>query len=165
MFDVKIVAETKFDIQTFLAIADQATGTSPAKPADSSGQQITDVAKPAYFLKGLRDNLFGFDQRDLAHSSVTVMMIGPDDLMMDIWAVCVGCKFQVASTKRRNLCLVVATGNLTHWQAAVAEGLKTDMHDEFMLMYRKFVEAGYDHLWKHFKRQEDGGRLRLTYQP
>lgn len=166
MFDAKIIAETDFNNSLFLAICAQAVGDSPAKPLDGSGKRVSDQAKTAYFLKGLRDGVVGFDRRDLAHSTVTVILIGDTYTLMDIWAICVGMKFQVAETKQRNLTLAIATGDLTQWQSAVSEGLKSDVNSEFTLLYQRFVEGGYSHVWDHYKRETiTGNQLRLTYNP
>jgi len=152
-----IICRPEVDMSTFLGIALKVLGRSPVATADASGLQLSDTGRFLSCLASLRNSRAGVELNPklLPHVSFSILIVADESDMMDILECAAGMPFVVAETTLRGVLLVVVTGTLAQWKAAVLAGSSPDVIPTvryvFNRLYGLFKDEQLD-LWGDFRQ-------------
>jgi hypothetical protein len=159
--EVFLVTTPKVDFPAFVGACTEVLGYSPAKAADASGRDMTDVERFLSCLATIRNPearaSFAPDLSFLPHVSFSVLVVADERDLFDIVERCVGMSFVTAETTIRRVRAAVVSGTLAQWRDAVIAGsvreIEPSVRFGFNKLYRMFYGAGLN-VWSDYRTRE-----------
>jgi hypothetical protein len=153
-----IICRPDVDMSTFLGVALKTLGHSLAATADASGLQLSDAGRFLSCLASLRSPKAGVELnlKLLPHVSFSVLIVADELDMMDILECAAGMPFVTAETIIRGVLLVIVTGTLIQWRAAVIAGSSCDVEPTVRFVFNRlhglFKDERLD-VWGDFRQR------------
>ena len=145
------------DFHTFLGIAHQALGRSPAHRADGDSRVSNDALK---FLACLSDCQGGpvltASPHHLCHVTYSVVLAADERTLREILACADGMPVLMSDTVAPAVVLILLTGNLNQWRDAVVSGTSREppCRSYFCRIQQLFEEHGLGHIWRDYNKRE-----------
>lgn len=159
MIDARLINQPSIDFATFLGIANEALGYSPAGKSDASARKLSDAEKFLSCLEALHNPKAapGLYPHLLNHVSFSVLIAADERDLLDILSAASGMSFVTTETRARGIQLCVVSGSLAQWRSAVIGG--TQVRGECQALYCKiltlFEQAGLN-VWKDCTKRAEG---------
>ncbi len=142
------------DFGTFLGLAREALGYSPAEVLDGSRRQCCETERYLTCLAALRDRKAGVGLAPhlLPNVSCAILAAADERDLLEILQVAAGMPFVIAETRMRGVQLAVITGTLAQWRDAVLAGAKSEHSINLRHFFNRvmvcFQAAGIN-IWKN----------------
>lgn len=151
-----LITQPSVDFRTFIGLAHQVMGRSPAEAADACRRELSDAEKFLSCLASLRDAKVGVGLSPylLSHVSFSAFIGADDRDLLDILQCCAGMPFVTAETTVRGAQIAVVTGTLAQWRDAIASGCRKDVEPPVRYCFNRlhgwFTATGLN-VWGDFQ--------------
>jgi hypothetical protein len=135
MIDVLLISKPAYDLPTFLALANEMLGYSPARAADTAG--LSGLPHLMACLAGFR-NKDSKNYQDIYNLLYFVFIIAADEQnMLLIMEILDGMGFALSETRIRGVQALIVGGTLKQWKSAVLRGCRKDQDEEIRACFDK----------------------------
>lgn len=162
--EVIIIRRPEIDFSVFLSITLKILNRSLVSAADASTRNLTDAERFLSCLAAMSDPdaAVGLDAKLLPHITYSILIVADSPDILDIVECAVGMPFVFTETVARGVFMVVVTGTLTQWQAAVlagsASGVEATVRYTYNQIYGQFRNEGLN-LWAGFQQKQTSDRV------
>jgi hypothetical protein len=152
------------DFSTFLGVALKVLGHSLASAADASGRQLTDAERFLSCLSAMHDPnaSANLNPKLLPHVAYSVLIVATEPDVLDIVECSGGMPFVRAETVMRGVLMIVLSGTLAQWKAAVLAGSTPETEPTVRAAYNRihglFRDEGIN-LWTDFQQRPAADRV------
>lgn len=158
--DCRIVGTQVVDWDSFLRVAVQVLGRSPAQNSDNCLRQIAPSERMTSVLAALKNPEAepSLDPRFWGHLVFTVLVVAGEEDLQDIVEICSEMPFTKCETMVRGVDLGVITGRFSQWQHAVVCGSQPDVELSvrmfFNNLYGQFQTHGVGQAWANLELKD-----------
>lgn len=163
--EVTIIGRPGVDFDTFLGVAMKVIGRSPSASADASGIQLSDTSRFLSCLASVSDAKakVELNQKFLPHAAFSLLTILDEEDILGVLECASGMSFVTTETLVRHVYMLVITGTLSQWKAAVVAGSSTStIESSVRYLFNKIqglFQAEGINMWTDYRQKQSSDQV------